>query len=146
MSGEWKSHWPLRGGRKWDKMNKKINPFLLKIIPSLLPGAVSEVASSKSHNKSPHHRSWLDKKGTSCHAMLNLRILIMLHKVHRNILFTFEQRSWAPKRVDSLLVLLCNIHVHEGWWDGSVLGPFLGYNHTCDLLCFCVVFNLFPKL
>lgn len=78
MSGEWKSHWPLRGERKRDKMNKNINPLLLKIIPSLPNAAVSEVGSSKSHNKSPHHKTWLEKKGTPCCTMLNLRILIML--------------------------------------------------------------------
>lgn len=78
MSGEWKSHWPWRERRERDKMNKNINPLLQKIIPSLPPASVSEVTSSKSHNKSPHHKTWLERKGTSRQTMLNPSVLIML--------------------------------------------------------------------
>ncbi len=76
MSGEWKSLWPLRGQRKWDKMKK--NPLLQKIIRSLPQASVSEVTSCKSHNKSSRHKIRWEEKGTSCCTMFNGSIWIML--------------------------------------------------------------------
>lgn len=88
-------------------MSKNINPLLQKIIPELLPASVSEVTSSKSHNKSPRHKTHLRKKIVTLHKDIKLSILMILSLLwllpkfaHR---FPIESdrrvklRSWDPE-------------------------------------------------
>lgn len=106
-----------------NNMNGNINPLLPKIITQIHrpQASVSWVSSSKSHNKSLNHKTWLREKSTSEQVTLELSILTM---------------SSQPKPQIWLVLTETATHPFTSWKTRDA-----GYLKRIGICTSCLIFN-----